>query len=70
MMKTYKVILTKVYAVTVKARSKRQAKHIAEFYTGDIKDISMIQDRKKQKFSIENIKCKMNEGSEVEEVYE
>lgn len=70
MMKTYKVVLTKVYAVTVKARSEKQAKHIAEFYTGDIKNISVVQDRKKQKFSIENIECRMNESSEVEEVYE
>ena len=69
-MKTYKVILTKAYAVTVKARSRQQAKHIAEFYTGDIKDISIIQDRKKQKFSIEDIECRMNESSEIEEIYE
>lgn len=70
MMKTYKVVLTKLYAVTVKANSEKQARHITEFYTGDIRDISIIQDRKKHKFSIEDIECRMNEGSEAEEVYE
>ena len=69
-MKTYKVVLTKAYAVTVKACNEKQAKHIAEFYTGDIKDISIIQDRKKYKFSIEDIESRMNESSETEEVYE
>jgi hypothetical protein len=69
-MSTYKVVLTKLYAVTVKARGEKQARHIAEFYTGDIKDISIIQDRKKYKFSIENIECRMNEGLEAEKIYE
>ena len=67
-MKTYQVVLTRLYAVTVKARSKQQARHIAEFYTGDIKDISIAQDRKKHKFSIEEIDCRMNEGLEANEV--
>lgn len=67
-MKTYQVVLAKLYAVTVKANTKQQARDVAEFYTGDIKDISIIQDRKKYRFSIEEIDCRMNEGVEVEEV--
>ena len=67
-MKTYQVVLTKSYTVTVKADTEQQAKHVAEFYTGDIEDISRIQDRKKYKFAIEKIDCKMNEGMEVQKV--
>ncbi len=65
-MKTYQVVLVKSYAVTVKANTKQQAKCVAEFYTGDIKDISTAEDRKKYRFSIEEIDCRMNEGLKVE----
>lgn len=67
-MKTYQVVLTKSYAVTVKANTKQQARHVVEFYTGDVKDISRIQDRKKYKFAIEGIDCRMNEGFEVQKI--
>ena len=67
-MKTYQVILTKSYAVTVKANTEQQARHVVEFHTGDVKDISSIQDRKKYKFSIERINCRTNEGFEVQKV--
>ena len=67
-MKTYKVILTKAYAVTINANGEAQAKRLAEFYTGDIQDISTDQTRKEHDFSIEQIKCGMNEGFDVEEI--
>lgn len=67
-MKTYQVILTKSFVVTVKAGNAQKAKWIAEFYTDDIKDISAHEDRKKFHFLIERIKCKMNESLEVEEI--
>ncbi len=67
-MKTYQVVLTKSYAVTVKANTKQQARHVVVFYTGDVKDISRIQDRKKYKFAIEEIDCRMNEGLEVQNI--
>lgn len=67
-MKTFKVILTRSYSVVVKADSQEQAKHVAEFYTSHIKDISIDNDRKKFKFSIEEIECVMNESFEAEEL--
>jgi len=67
-MKTYRVTLTKAYTVTINTNEKAQAKHLAEFYTGDIQDISTDQARKEHNFSIEQIKCGMNEGFDVEEI--
>ncbi len=63
-MKTYQIILTKSYTVIVNAKTKEQAKDIAEFYTGDIQDISTSKDRSKFNFSIEKIECKINESLE------
>lgn len=67
-MKTYRVVLTKSYIVTVNAETKEKAKRFAEFYTGDIKDISTDEDRKKSIFSIEEIDSRMNESLEAEEI--
>lgn len=67
-MKTYQVTLTKAYTITINANEKVQAKRLAELYTGDIQDISTDQARKEHNFSIEQIKCGMNEGFDVEEI--
>jgi hypothetical protein len=67
-MKTHQIILTKSYTVIVNAKTKKQAKDVAEFYTGDIQDISTPKDRKRFNFSIEEIECKMNESLEAEEI--
>ena len=67
-MKMYQVTLTKAYMVTINASGEDQAKRLAEFYTGDIQDISTGQDRKEYNFSIEQIKCGLNEGIDVEEI--
>ena len=64
-MNTFEVILTKSYLVTVNANTDKQARNIAEFYTSDIKDISVDQDRKKYKFSIGKIDCRVNEALEA-----
>ena len=54
--------------MTVNAETAIDAKRVCEFYTGDIKDISTDQDRKEEKFEIENIKCTVNESYECVEV--
>lgn len=69
-MKTYQVILTKSYAVTVRADDTQKAKRFAEFYTNDIADIATQEDREKLNFSIEKIECGMNESLEAKEVAE
>lgn len=67
-MNTYQVSLEKSYAVTVMANSKQQARDVAEFYTGDIADISTLQDRKNENFFIEEIDCVVNEGRDVQPI--
>ncbi len=39
-----------------------------EDYTGDIADISIPQDRRKCRFSIEDIECRVNESLGAEEL--
>ncbi|MDP2922887.1 MAG: hypothetical protein Q8O30_04105 [Candidatus Omnitrophota bacterium] len=67
-MKTYQVVLTKSYVVTVNAETKEKAKRFAEFYTGDIQDISTDENRRKLNFSIEEIDTRINESLEAEEI--
>ena len=67
-MKTYQVVLTKSYVVTVNAETKEKAKRFAEFYTGDIQDISTDENRRKSNFSIEEIDSRINESLEAEEI--
>ena len=67
-MNTYQVSLEKSYIVSVKADTARQAKDVAEFYTGDITDISRVEDRKSDKFSIEEIECAVNEARGVQQI--
>ncbi|MEO0129385.1 MAG: hypothetical protein ABIL39_03185 [candidate division WOR-3 bacterium] len=67
-MKTFEVILTKSYIVRIKAKDCNKAKEFAELFTGDIQDISSVDDRKRFKFEIENIDCKVNEVFECKEI--
>ncbi len=66
-MKTYQVVLTKSYLVTVSAETKEQARRACEFYTNDIQNISTIENREKEKFLIENIECTVNETYDCHE---
>ncbi len=67
-MKSFQVSLSKSYLVKIIAKDKTNAKRIAEFFTGDISDISNENNRKKYKFSIEEIECTVNEAFEAEEI--
>ncbi len=67
-MKTFKVILSKSYIVTVNTENEKQAKHVAEFYTNDIQDISTEKDRNIFNFSIDDIECGINESIDSEEI--
>ena len=68
-MKTYQVVLTKSYTVTIHAKSEEQARRFSEFYTDDISDISTDKDRSENGFSIEEIECGINDGFDVKEVF-
>jgi hypothetical protein len=67
-MNTYQVILTKSYLVKIKSNSQEEAMRLAEFYTGDISDISNVGDQIKEKFSIEEIECTVNDAVDCESV--
>jgi len=67
-MKTYQVVLTKSYLVTVNASTKEHARRVCEFYTNDIQDISTVENREKEKFLIENIECTVNESFDCHEI--
>jgi hypothetical protein len=67
-MKTYQVVLTKSFVVTVNAETSKEAKRVSEFYTSNIQDISTDVDRRKEKFEIENIDCTLNETFECTEI--
>ncbi len=66
-MKSFQVSLTKSYLVTIKAESETDAKRFAEFFTGDIKDISDENNHQQHNFLIEEIKCIVNEAVNAEE---
>jgi len=68
-MKNYNIILTKSYIVEVKARNESEARHLAEFYTSDIVDISTDKDKKGHDFEIEQIGCGFNETFEANEIF-
>lgn len=65
-MKLFKVSLTKSYLVEINAETETDAKRLAEFFTGDIQDISDTNNRKEYNFEIEEIECTMNEAFDVE----
>jgi len=67
-MKTYEVVLTKSYLVTVSAKTKKQARRVCEFYTNDIQNISTSENREKEKFQIENIECTVNDTFDCREI--
>ena len=67
-MKTYQVVLTKSYLMTVSAQTKKQARRVCEFYTNDIQDISTKEDSEKEKFQIEDIECTVNETFDCMEI--
>lgn len=67
-MKLFQVSLTKSYLVNINAENEDDAKRFAEFFTGDIIDISEGNNHLQYKFLIEEIQCVVNEAIGVEEI--
>lgn len=67
-MKSFQVSLTKSYLVNINAENEEDAKRFAEFFTGDINDLSSAEDRKEHKFEVGEIECAMNEAFESKEL--
>jgi hypothetical protein len=69
-MKTFDVMLTRAYKVTIDAEDETSAKQLAEFFIGNPKDESNEKERTQYKFNIQEIEMTLNEAFEAEEVKE
>lgn len=69
-MKEFLVTLVKSYAVKILAENATDAKRCAEFFTGDITDVSAETDRNEFNFVIEEIESVENDAVWVEEINE
>ena len=67
-MKTFQVSLAKTYTINIVAENEEKAKELAEFYTGDIQDISTENERQSENFSIQEIECQINEAIDCAEI--
>lgn len=67
-MKNYRVSLTRVYDVEVKAENRHEARHLTEFFIGDCKDASEKRHREEYNFSIGEIEMIFNDAMEVTEL--
>ena len=67
-MKTFRIALTKSWLIKINAET--EAHHCAEFFTGNIGDISDETDRAEYNFNIKEIECTVNEEFEAEELDE
>ncbi len=67
-MPKYNVTLARAYVVEVRARSRKIAKRMAEYYLDDPKDASEACDRKRFGFSMGEIEMVDNDSIMVEEI--
>ncbi len=61
-MKNFQVSLAKTYTISIAAEDEDKAKRLAEFFTGDIQDISTEEERLAERFLIKEIECQINEA--------
>ncbi|OGB62286.1 MAG: hypothetical protein A2Y94_00035 [Caldithrix sp. RBG_13_44_9] len=64
-MKTFKVVLTRTYIISIKAESKERAKSFSEFYLGNCPDLSTQKDRSDKNFAIDDIELVINNAMEI-----
>ena len=64
-MKTYKISLTRMYNVSIKAENEDQAKRFSEYFLGDCPDRSNAKERAEMNFSIEEIEMVYNEADKI-----
>lgn len=63
-MKTYQVLLTRSYIVSIDAKNEEDALFFSEFYIGGEKDISNDKEKKSKKFKINEIEMIVNDAFE------
>lgn len=66
-MKTYEVLLSRSYIVTIQARNEEEALRHCEFYIGGEKDISIPKEKEMVQFEIGKIEMMINDAFEVKE---
>lgn len=64
-MKTFNVVLTRTYIVTINSETKERAKSFSEFYLGDCSDLSTQKDRSEKNFVIDDIELVVNNATEI-----
>lgn len=64
-MKTYKVVLSRSYIVSINAENDEQAKSFSEFYLGNCPDLSTRSERTEKNFSIDDIELVANDATEI-----
>lgn len=65
-MNTYKVALTRIYLVSVKANNVDQALRFSEYYLGNCPDLSSEEEQIKKNFTIDKIEMVYNEADNVD----
>lgn len=65
-MKTYKVVLSRGYVVSIDAKDRNQAARAAELYVGNCDD-STEKERAEHEFSIKDVEMTVNDALEVME---
>jgi len=69
-MKTYKVALTRIYFVYIKAENEDRALRFSEYYLGNCPDLSNEKEQIEKNFSINEIEMVYNEANEIVAVME
>ena len=67
-MKSYEVLLSRSYVVTIQARNEEDALRHCEFYIGGEKDISTLKEKEVDQFRISEIEMMINDAFEVKEI--
>ena len=65
-MKTFDVMLTRAYKVTIEAEDEKSARELVEFFIGNPKNESTEKEQAQYKFNIQEIEMTLNDAFEVE----
>ena len=68
-MKTYEVLLSRSYIVTIHANNEGNARRFSELFLSKCTDLSELTDQKEQKFKIDDIEMTINDAFESKEIF-
>lgn len=64
-MNDFQIALTRTYIVSIKAATADDAKMYTEYYLGDCKDLSTFDEKRQNKFFIDDIEMVDNRAEEI-----